>query len=342
MANEYRAWQALRYGAATDVLALYRLPTPTPGADEVLLRVHAAALNPIDYKLLAGDLRRVQRLSFPVTPGFDLAGEVIACGPGATRFALGERVYARASRDTLGAFAELSLQPQRYLAPMPANLSYAEAASLPLVALTTVQALVDRAQAQPGQRVLIHAGAGGLGSFAVQYARQLGLVVHATCSSRNAELVRSLGADEVIAYDSDDYRQRRDHYDIVFDTLGGEHTLAAFAVLKQGSTVVSVAGPPDREMQSQAPNALVRLAMRWMARRVYAAAKRRDARYFRFLTVSDGAQLQGLQSWLESGAIRSLIERGYDFERLPAAFAELLRGRARGKIVLQAASGSAR
>lgn len=336
------AWQAIAYGAAEVSLRLACIAKPAPGPGQVRLRVQAASLNPIDFKLLQGDLRRIQGLAFPVTLGFDSSGVIDALGAGACKFRLGDRVFARASRDTLGAFAEYSVQPEQFVALAPANVSAAQAASLPLVALTTVQGLVDRAQAQAGQRILIHAGSGGLGSFAIQYARQLGLLVDTTTSSANAAWVKQLGAERVIAYDREDYRRAGAVYDIVFDTLGGAHTLAAFSLLKAGGCVVSVAGPPDREMAAKfGGNLLVRAGMKFISRKVYAAARATSARYYRFLTESDGAQLAQVSALVERGAIRPVVDRVFTFEDCIAAFEYLKAGHARGKVVLDVDSGRA-
>ena len=210
-----------------------------------------------------------------------------------------------------------------------------ESASLPLVALTTIQALVDRAGAKPGQRVLIHAGAGGLGSFAIQYAKQLGLLVDTTTSAKNEAWVKALGADDVICYDREDYRQRGAIYDIVFDTLGGEHVLQGFDLLKPGGVLVSVAGPPDREMAAKfGRNPLLRLGMWWLSRKAYAAAKRRNARYYRFLTESSGEQLADVAALVESGAIKAKIDRVFTFSQGVEAFEYLAAGRARGKVLI--------
>jgi alcohol dehydrogenase len=331
-----RAWRAHGYGTAARRLALDTIPLREPGPGEIRLRVQAASLNPIDYKLLHGDLRRVLPMAFPATIGFDGAGTVDAVGEGVAGFAIGERVFVRASRETIGTFAEATVQPARFVARMPGALDYAGAASLPLVALTTVQGLVDRAQAKPGQRILIHAGSGGLGTFAIQYAKALGLEVDTTTSSRNVDWVRALGADRVVAYDREDYRARGAVYDIVFDTLGGEHTLRSFEVLKPGGTVVSVAGPPDAQMRAKfGANPLLRLGMWMLARKVYAAAATKHARYFRFLTESDGSQLQAIAALVDAGKIKPVVDRAFAFEDLVAAFAYLEAGRAKGKVVLQ-------
>lgn len=329
------AWQATRHGSPAEVLELRAVPCPQPAAGELRVRVEAAGLNPIDFKLIRGDLRAILPLRFPVTPGFDACGIVDVLGEGVRGFRLGERVVFRASRDTLGAFAQHSVQPAGFVAAAPRWVGAAAAASLPLVALTTVQGLVDRARARQGQRILVHAGAGGLGSFAIQYARHLGLSVDATCSARNLEFVRSLGADAGIAYDREDYRARGAVYDIVLDSLGGAHTLDAFRVLKAGGVVVSVAGPPDEEMIGRfARGWVMRQAMQWMGRKVRAAARARGARYFRFLTEPSGAQLADVMRLVDSGAIRPVVDSVFGYEQAPAAFAKLMAGHARGKIVL--------
>jgi NADPH:quinone reductase-like Zn-dependent oxidoreductase len=330
-----RAWQAIGHGEPADVLRLRDLEPPAPGPGEVRIRVAAAALNPIDAKLLHGDLRRIMPLAFPRTIGFDAAGVVDAAG-GDAGFVPGERVFVRASRDTLGAFADCSVQPARFVARAPRGVDARGAASLPLVGLTTVQGLVDRARAQPGQRILIHGGSGGLGSFAVQYAaRVLGLRVDTTTSARNADWVAGLGAERVVAYDRDDVRTGGARYDVVFDTLGGRHTLEAFDLVLPGGCVVSVAGPPDAQMRARfGANPLLRAGMWWQARAVHAAAARKGARYFRFLTESDGAQLAGIAECVDAGAVHPVIDAVFAFEDLPAAFERLATGRARGKIVL--------
>ena len=333
-----RAWRAISYGNPVDCLRLQLLKKPVPGPGDVRLRVQSASLNPIDFKLLHGDLRGVQQLDFPATLGFDACGIVDALGAAASRFQLGDRVFVRASRSTLGAFAEFCVQPERFVALAPANTDSSGAASLPLVALTTVQGLVDRAEAKAGQRILIHAGSGGLGSFAIQYAHQLGLRVETTTSSRNIDWVRALGADRVIAYDREDYRRSGAIYDIVFDALGGAHTLDAFAVIKPGGCVVSVAGPPDRQMAAKfAGNLLIRGLMNFSARKIYSAARAKRATYFRFLTESDGAQLAQVAALVERGAIKPVVDRVFRFEDCVAAMEYLIAGHARGKVVLDVA-----
>ena len=323
-----------RHGSPAAALRLQLIPVPEPGPGELRVRVESASLNPIDFKLLRGDLRRLQKLDFPVTLGFDACGTVDAIGEGVS-FRVGERVFLRASRETLGAFAQFTVQPESFVAPAPVRTSAVGAASLPLVALTTVQALVDRAGAIAGQRILIHAGSGGLGGFAVQYARELGLVVDATTSSRNVDLVAGLGANRVIAYDREDYRALGRVYDIVFDTLGGAYSLDAFKVLKRGGCVVSVAGPPDREMIRNAPNALVRAAM-WLMSLARTARPRGPA----VPATSDSSPNRTAPScgvsrnWSTVGR-SDPSSTAYSLSSMPIeALDYLMEGRSRGKVVL--------
>ena len=338
MSETMLAWQAMAYGDARTHMHLHRIALPAPKSDELRIRVAAASLNPIDYKLLHGDLHRVHPLHFPNSLGFDAAGVVEATGDAVLDFRVGDHVFVRASRETIGTFAERTVQPARFVARKPLNIDMAGSASLPLVALTSVQGLVDRAQAKTGQRILIHAGSGGLGSFAIQYARHLGLIVDTTTSAKNADWVKLLGADTVISYDREDYRQRGAIYDLVFDTLGGAHTLQSFAVLKPGGTVVSVAGPPDRDMAARFGRSLpLRFGMWAMARKVYALARKKHARYFRFLTESNGQQLAAIAGLVEAGAIRPVIDRAFEFEQCVEAFEYLLAGRAKGKVILNGA-----
>jgi NADPH:quinone reductase-like Zn-dependent oxidoreductase len=211
-----------------------------------------------------------------------------------------------------------------------------DAASLPLVALTTIQGLRDRASAQPGQSILIHAGSGGLGSFAIQYAKGvLNLQVTTTTSSRNRDWVQQLGADNVIAYDQSNYLQCGQRFDLVFDTLGPPHTARSFEVVKQGGAVVSVVGPPDANFAKQVgagfPMNLVisavSLPMRFRAHRA-------KARYFRYLTESSGTQLRELNQQLKHGLIKPVIDRVFPLTECREALDYLARGRARGKVVI--------
>jgi alcohol dehydrogenase len=333
-----KAWQAVKYGKAKDSLRLNTVAKLLPMNNEVSIKIHAASLNPIDYKMLHGDLKKLFPLQFPVSLGFDAAGVIEAVGTSVNKFMVGDKVYVRTSRETLCAFAEYTVQPESFVALIPNVCSFEQAASFPLVALTTVQGFVDRAQLKSGDSILILAGSGGLGSFAIQYAKQMGLTVHTTTSSKNADWVQALGADKVLCYDQVDVSKIHDQYDAVFDTLGGEHTVQAFQQIKSGGVVISVAGPPDKEMQEKfSPNFIVRFAMKMMSRKVYAAAKIKNARYFRYLTESSGEQLSQIKPLIEQGKIHAVIDRTFSFEQAVEAFEYLAAGRAKGKVIIKIA-----
>ena len=330
-----RAFLLGGYGAISDNVRLGEIPGPVAGPGEALIEIHAASLNPIDFKLVNGALKRISKYQLPRPFGFDASGIVLAVGAGASQFKPGDAVYARASRDTIGSFAEQIALAEKFVALKPTGISHAEAASLPLVGLTTLQGF-ERAGARAGQRILIHAGSGGVGTFAVQYARHLGLHVTSTTSSKNADFVKSLGADRVIAYDRENYLELGGDYDIVYDTLGGAFTIDAFKLVKRGGVVISLSGPPDRDFaRREGAGWLVRIAVWLMGRKVYAAAERAGAAYCWFFTESNGAQLREIAALVDRGAIKPVIDREFAFEQLPEALTYLEAGRARGKVVLK-------
>jgi len=329
-----RAFLLDGYGAIADHVRLADAADPVPRFDEVLIEIHAASLNPIDFKIVRGDLERVSKYQLPRTFGFDASGVVLSTGTRATRFKAGDAVYVRSSRETIGTFAERIALPEKFVALKPVPVSHAEAASLPLVGLTTLQGFA-KVGARAGQRILIHAGAGGIGTFAVQYSKHLGLHVTTTTSSKNADFVKSLGADTVIAYDRQNYLEQGGGYDIVYDTLGGAFTVDAFKVVKRGGAVISLSGPPDRDFaRREGAGLLVRVAVWLMNRKVYAACEKAGASYCWFFTEPNGDQLREIAGLVEAGAIKPVIDREFAFDQLPAALAYLERGRARGKVVL--------
>jgi len=330
-----RAFVLDGYGAIADHVRLAELADPVPGPDEILIDIHAASLNPIDFKIAHGDLKRVSKYQLPRPFGFDASGIVLSASARATRFKPGDAVYARASRETIGTFAEKIALRQEFVALKPVAVSHAQAAALPLVGLTTLQGF-SRVKARAGQRILIHAGAGGIGTFAVQYARHLGLEVTTTTSSKNVDFVKSLGADRVIAYDRENYLEAGGGYDIVYDTLGAAFTVDAFKVVKWGGAVISLSGPPDRDFaRREGAGWLVGVAVWLMSRKVYAASAEAGATYCWFFTEPDGEQLREIAGLVDRGAIKPVIDREFAFEQLPDALTYLEAGRARGKVVLR-------
>jgi NADPH:quinone reductase-like Zn-dependent oxidoreductase len=323
-----------RYGGP-EVMAVEERPEPQPGPRDLVIEVRAASLNPIDFKLREGKAKLALRTPFPIGLGCDVAGVVRAVGAEVTGFGPGDEVCARLEKNRMGGLAERVAADQAVVARKPARASFAEAAALPLAGLTALQALRDTAHLRAGQKVLIHAGAGGVGSLAIQIAKLLGLQVVTTCSARNAELVRSLGADEVIDYTREDVVARARGVDAVFDTLGGASELQSISLVRRGGVVVGVSGLPDLAFAREWLPAWTRPFL-WLMTGKRRRAARRAGVGFRYLFMrADGAELAELCAWVDAGRLRPIIHQTVPFSRVHDAFAELERGHARGKIVVE-------
>ncbi len=333
-----KAWFIKSYGGP-DVLECGELAEPVLGPRDVLVEVKAASVNPIDIRVRNGELKRLVQYTFPLRMGTDLAGVVTAVGAEVQRFAVGDAVYARPNRLRIGSFAERIAVHEDEAALKPLSLSFEEAASLPLVALTSRQAMVDIANIQPGHKVLIHAGAGGVGTFAIQLAKHLGAYVCATASQAKHPLLLSLGADQGIDYKTPDFAQILSGYDIVFDTQGGETLLRSFGVLRQGGIVVSVSGPPDLELTRTWPMPwYVRLGIRVISAKVRRKARQLKCRYRFMLMQPSGAQLADIAALVDGGVIRPVIDKVYAFDQVKQAVAYAETGRATGKIIISRTS----
>ncbi|WP_063733573.1 NADP-dependent oxidoreductase [Streptomyces sp. RTd22] len=324
-----------RYGDKAGVHA-GEMPDPRVGADDVLVRVHAAGVNPLDLKIRDGEFKAILPYRLPLVLGNDLAGVVVQVGPAVTRFAVGDEVYARPDKDRIGTFAELIAVHQDDVAIKPATLTMAEAASLPLVALTAWQALVERAQVRPGQKVLIHAGSGGVGTIAVQLAKQLGAHVATTASTAKTDLVKQLGADLVVDYKKQAFETVLDGYDVVLDTLGGQTTAKSLRVLKPGGLVISIAGPPDTAFARElGANAILRLVMGALSFTTRRRAKRRGVTYSFLFMKASGDQLRELTPLIDAGKIRPVVDRVFPFDETREALEYVEKGRAKaGKVVV--------
>jgi alcohol dehydrogenase len=323
---------APRYGAPVEVA---EIGEPELRPRDVRIAVRAASLNPLDFKIRDGKAKLVIRLRPPIHLGCDVAGVVEAVGPEVTRFAIGDEVFARLEKDRMGGLAERVCADEAVVAKKPRNVSFEQAAAIPLVGLTSLQALRESAGLVAGQRVLIHAGAGGVGSHAIQIAKHLGLWVATTTSTKNVELAKSLGADQVIDYKKQKLGDAVHDLDGVFDTLGDASEVASFGVVKRGGTVVGVGGMPDAAFARERLPWFARPVV-WLATRARrAAAARAGAKFVYLFMRPDGAQLAELAQWVEAGALVPQIHRTYPLAEAREAFAELERGRARGKIVVR-------
>lgn len=324
-----------RYGKS-DVLRLGELPEPTPGDDDVLVQIHAAGVNPVDHKIRDGEFKLLLPYEMPLILGTDMAGVVVRVGSRVRRFKVGDEVYARSDDDRIGTFAERIVVKEDSLALKPANLSMEEAASIPLVALTAWQTLVEKGGLKKGQKVLIHAGSGGVGTIAIQVARHFGATVATTASAVNAGMLKELGADIVIDYKKDDFSAKLKGYDLVIDTQGGDTLKRSLRVLKPGGKLIGIAGPPDPDFAKlRGMNGLVSLVMRLLSYGIRNAARRSGTSYsFHFMT-ANGQQLAEIARLIEAGHIRPVVDRIFPFEETKQALDYVETGRTRGKAVIK-------
>jgi len=330
-----RAYVLTRYGGP-DAMELRDVPAPHPRPGDVRIKVAAAGLNPVDFKFRRGALRPISHIRLPIVAGCEVAGTVEAVGPGPTRFAIGDRVYARGDKTRLGAFAELVCVQQEFVAAMPATLGFAEAAGLPLAGLTALQALRDELGVGPGIRIFISGGAGGVGTLAIQLAKYFGAEVATTASARGEVLVKRLGADRVIDYSRENFAEVLHDYDAVLDLVGGGTLRDSFRILKSGGRVVSIAGVPEpltatKDLGSPPPiTALFWLMSLGLRRR----AGKAEASYRYLFMHPSGDDLRTLAALVDGGHVQPVIDSTYRFSEIAEAFAALEQGHAKGKIVV--------
>ena len=329
-----KALVADRYGD-NSVVRVADVPKPALRDHDVLLEMHAASVNPIDFKIRAGKLKTIRRFEFPLILGCDGSGVVSEVGPAATRFKEGDEVFVRFDKERMGAFAEFAVVDESLCAPKPKTIDHHAAAAVPLVGLTSWQALVDLGRLEAGQRVFIPAGSGGVGTIAIQIAKHRGATVATTTSAKNTDLVRSLGADVIVDYTKDDFARVIEGQDLVFETMGGEAELRSLAVLKRGGAMVGIAGLPDAAFAREAGmNAVVRLALRVMTAKRTRLARRLGVRYTYLFMRPDGAELALLGDLVDRGVLKPIVDRVFPLAQAADALAYLETGRARGKVVL--------
>jgi NADPH:quinone reductase-like Zn-dependent oxidoreductase len=317
-------------------LELAEMPTPELRDDEVLVQVHAAGVNQLDSKLRDGEFKLILPYRLPLVLGHDVAGEVVKVGARVRQFKPGDEVYARADDFRIGTFAEFVPVKEASLALKPKGLTMEEAASVPLVALTAWQALVAKANLKKGQKVFIQAGSGGVGTFAIQLAKHLGATVATTTSTASVALVKSLGADIVIDYKTQDFEEVLSNYDVVLNSQDGKTLEKSLRVLKPGGTLISISGPPDPEFGKDiGATALVRLVMRLMSAGIRRKAKRFGVAYAFLFMRASGTQLREITRLIDAGVIRPVIDRVFPFESTNEALAYVEAGRAKGKVVVK-------
>ena len=323
-----------RYGSADHVRA-GDMPDPELREDDVMVQIHAAGVNLLDSKIRDGEFKRILRYRLPLILGNDVAGIVVRVGSRVRRFKPGDEVYARPDKDRIGAFAELISMNEDAVAIKPKALTMEEAASIPLVGLTAWQALIERAHLKKGQKVLIHAGSGGVGTFAIQLAKHIGATVATTTSAGNVDLVRNLGADIVIDYKNEDFAHVLRDYDVVLHSLDKVTLEKSLRVLKPGGQLISISGPPDAAFaRSIGASWLVRTIMGFLSYRITAKAKRRQAKYSFLFMRANGDQLTEISSLVDDGIIRPVVDRVFPFASTKEAMAYVEAGRAKGKVVV--------
>lgn len=324
-----------RYGKK-ELLKAVDVPEPVLRDDEVLVQVHATGVNLLDVKVRNGEFKLILPYQTPFVLGHDVAGVVVKVGRRVQMFQPGDEVYSRPDDHWIGTFAEFVPVKETSLAFKPKNLSMEEAASLPLIALTAWQALVEKAKLQKGQKVFIQAGSGGVGTFAIQLAKHLGATVATTTSTGNVSWVKALGADVVIDYKKEDFESGLSKYDVVLNSQDGKTLAKSLNVLKPGGQLISISGPPTPEFAEE-------LKLPWVVKQVTRAlsfgtrrkAKRLDVDFSFLFMKASGSQLQKITALIESGAIHPVVDKVFPFDATNEALAYVESGRAKGKVVIK-------
>jgi len=330
-----KAFTFKRYGKSPD-LGFENVDYPSPAEDEILVKVYAVGLNPIDNMIPGGMFKPVLHFKLPATLGSDLSGVVIAAGSRVTRFRPGDEIFASIFDTGTGSLAEFALVPESLAALKPKNLDFVQAASLPMVSLTSWQAFTERAHLQPGQKVFIPAGSGGIGSFAIQLAKHLGAEVATTTSSANAGWVRQLGADEVVDYKKQAFEHVLSGYDIVIGTLRGDLIEKSLNILKPGGKIISLIGPLDVAFaRTRQLNIILRIIFGLMSPKILRLSKKRGLDYSFLFVRPDGDQLTQIGKLLEAEKIKPVIDKVFPFAETQEALDWLQRGHAKGKIVVK-------
>ncbi|RDV13121.1 NAD(P)-dependent alcohol dehydrogenase [Pontibacter diazotrophicus] len=305
-----------KYGEA-DVLQYGEQPTPEVKEDQLLVRVHASSVNPVDWKVRSGHLLPVSGLNFPKIPGHDMAGEVVEVGQDVTTFKPGDRVFGMLDTGLGGAAAEYAVISEKAAVLMPENLNYVQAAAVPLTALTALQALRDKGELAQGERVLINGASSGVGSFAVQIAKALGAgEVTGVCSTDHIDLVKSLGADRVVDYTEEDFTEKKDCYNIIFDAVAKSTYLdSKDSLCQNGRYVTTVPNPKDIALG-------------------YALSVFSDKKLRLLVADEKGEDLELIRAWIETGKVWPVIDKEFPLREAAEAHRYSEGGHAAGKIVL--------
>ncbi|MCE9599571.1 MAG: NADP-dependent oxidoreductase [Spirochaetia bacterium] len=323
-----------RYGIKSPTL-VSDWPQPLPGDNDLLVRVKGVSINPIDWKIMEGATKLLLPLKPPFIIGNDGAGIVASVGKLVKKFKQGDEIYFRPRKDRVGTFAEYCLIREDEAAIRPGKASWEESAGLPLVALTAWQALFDKAHLKAGQRVLIHAGSGGVGTIAIQLAKNAKAFVITTCGPSGIDLVKRLGADQIVDYREEKFEEVLKDVDVVFDMMGGETLKKSFGVLKPGGVLVTINGIPTPDVAERYGKGIILKTIFKLANiGNHSRAKKAGGRFEYLLMEANGAQLEEIARLVDAGIVSPIVDRVYPIEKVEEAFAYQMSGRAKGKVIL--------
>ncbi|MBF8456988.1 NADP-dependent oxidoreductase [Kaistella sp. G5-32] len=330
-----KALQIKGYGDVESNLAFNNIENPSIKENQVLIEIFAASTNPIDYKIIEGLLKQVIKLNFPTGIGYDLSGIVRETGKSVKGFKVGDEVFSSVPQESRSSFAEFIAVDENMVCLKPKNLNFEEAASLPMVGLTTIQAF-KRGNLKAGDRILIHAGSGGIGSFAIQYAKNIGAYVYTTTGTANVGWVKELGADRVIDYKTENYLDLVKDVDFVYDTLGEQFTIDAFKVIKVGGKVISLIGPVDDETAKEfGLNLIARIYLYFKRIKLTGKIKEKSA-YYKLISMKPNSEdLEIIKKLVEENKVKSIIDKIFPFSESVNALLYQKSGRAKGKIIIK-------
>jgi len=330
-----KAYTINRYGKV-DKLQLTEVPKPVAKENEVLIQIHSASINQLDTKLKSGEFKLVLPYKFPLVLGHDVAGTIVGVGSKVSHFKVDDEVFARPADFKIGTFAEFIAVNENDVALKPKNISMEQAASMPLVALTVWQAFVEKAKLKKGQKVFIQAGSGGVGTIAIQLAKHLGATVATTTSADNFELVKSLGADVVIDYKTQDFETILKDYDLVLNSQDEKTLEKSLRILKSGGKVISISGPPDMTFAKEIGLSwLMKTAIFFLSRKVRRQVKKLGVDYSFLFMQANGKQLLEIGKLIETGVIRPVVDIVFPFEQTNEAMSYVSSGRAKGKVIVK-------
>jgi alcohol dehydrogenase len=330
-----KAYTINRY-SKVDLLQLNDVSQPVAKENEVLIEIHYAGVNQLDSKLKSGEFKLLMPYKFPLILGHDVAGIITAVGSKVSRFKVGDEVFTRPADYKIGAFAEYITVNENDVALKPSTITMAEAASFPLVALTVWQAIIEKAKLQKGQKVFIQAGSGGVGTVAIQLAKHLGATVATTTSEANIDLVKSLGADVVIDYKTQDFETLLKDYDLVLNSQDEKTLTKSMRILKPRGKVISISGPPDPTFAKEMGLSwFMRTAISFLSKKVRKQAKNLAIDYSFLFMKANGTQLAEIGKLIEAGVIRPVVDKTFPFDQTNEALSYVSSGRAKGKVIIK-------